>query len=197
MGEVVLATENVDQRMAADHEAKKGRAPVRGAVSSVAADKTGIGYATKKLAIDVMDWDIIKRLVGCADDGGAASRARGTINLTSDAQLEDVTGALGSLWNVGVKASLLGGSESTEVGFEDPERADSADGRRHPLRRGGEAESGFTVRVQPPPPEDRDSDDTSWYNWAEIPRFRHSFSKQLRLRAVRYGAEVAGATRRA
>ncbi|KAH8051137.1 hypothetical protein JL720_15199 [Aureococcus anophagefferens] len=47
-------------------------APVRGAVSSVAADKTGIGYATKKLAIDVMDWDIIKRLVGCADDGGAA-----------------------------------------------------------------------------------------------------------------------------
>ncbi|EGB02281.1 hypothetical protein AURANDRAFT_69025, partial [Aureococcus anophagefferens] len=125
------------------------------AVSSVAADKTGIGYATKKLAIDVMDWDIIKRLVGCADDGGAAltrcvessgeskkwslrpddvmnvrrgaSTTIQTINLTSDAQLEDVTGALGSLWNVGVKASLLDGSESTEVGFEDPERADDAD----------------------------------------------------------------------
>ena len=102
-----------------------------------------------------MDWDIIKRLVGCADDGGAAlthcvetsgeskkwslrpddvmnvrrgaSTTIQTINLTSDAQLEDVTGALGSLWNVGVKASLLDGSESTEVGFEDPERADDAD----------------------------------------------------------------------
>ncbi|KAH8053450.1 hypothetical protein JL721_10687 [Aureococcus anophagefferens] len=125
------------------------------AVSSAAADTTGIGYATKKLVIDAMDWDIIKRLVGCADDGGAAlthcvetsgeskkwylrpddvmnvrrgaSTTIQTINLTSDAQLEDVTGALGSLWNVGVKASLLDGSESTEVGFEDPERADDTD----------------------------------------------------------------------
>ena len=251
------------------------------AVSSVAADKTGIGYATKKLAIDAMDWDIIKRLVGCADDGGAAltrcvessgeskkwslrpddvmnvrrgaSTTIQTINLTSDAQLEDVTGALGSLWNVGVKASLLDGSESTEVGFEDPERADDADecvawtlnavvghdvfDGSTPLEEPTEPETAdakddavtrppgcrkpnktqlewvgkffdddgavwqvddirydekekqylvFTVRVQPPPPEDRDSDDMSWYNWAEIPRFRHSFSKQLRLRAVRY-----------
>ena len=109
-----------------------------GAVSSSAADTTGIGYATKKLAIDAMDWDIIKRLVDCADDGGAAltrcvetsgeskkwylrpddvmnvrrgaSTTIQTINLTSDAQLEDVTGALGSLWNVGVKASLLDGT---------------------------------------------------------------------------------------
>ncbi|KAH8051138.1 hypothetical protein JL720_15200 [Aureococcus anophagefferens] len=34
--------------------------------------------------------------------------------------------------------------------------------------------------------------DTSWYNWAEIPRFRHSFSKQLRLRAVRYAPKSPG-----
>ncbi|KAH8063528.1 hypothetical protein JL722_2703 [Aureococcus anophagefferens] len=130
------------------------RAPVRGRRELGRRDTTGIGYATKPV-IDAMDWDIIKRLVGCADDGGAAlthcvetsgeskkwylrpddvmnvrrgaSTTIQTINLTSDAQLEDVTGALGSLWNVGVKASLLDGSESTEVGFEDPERADDTD----------------------------------------------------------------------
>ncbi|KAH8074198.1 hypothetical protein JL720_10756 [Aureococcus anophagefferens] len=71
-----------------------------------------------------MDWDIIKRLVGCADDGGAALTHAWT---SGESKTRDVTGALGSLWNVGVKASLLDGSESTEVGFEDPERADDTD----------------------------------------------------------------------
>ena len=113
-----------------------------GAVSSSAADTTGIGYATKKLAIDAMDWDIIKRLVGCADDGGAALHCvetsgeckkwslrpddvmnvrRGasttiqTINLTSDAQLEDVTGAVTWAYVAAVPAPAAAGPRLPET----------------------------------------------------------------------------------
>ena len=54
----------------------------------------------------------------------------------------------------------------------------------------------MTVRIQPPPPKGRaarDADDT-WYNWAEIKRFRASFASALRKRETKHAraARVPG-----
>lgn len=44
-----------------------------------------------------------------------------------------------------------------------------------------------SIRADPPPPpeSERDADD-SWWNWAEVPRFRFSFASKLRKNKVKH-----------